>query len=313
MIFKAPKSFKANNILPFLAEVEIAFSLKEKMEPNVKFDLTKVKQANILGILLMYKFIDYTYNHNCFRHPEIEVNDYIELTWHKYGFWDLINLYVSNKDETVKGYKKLNVKIEDNFIIAPQPLLRNDNYSNEVLKEKFLPKIQDYYSSSEGVVSMIFQCLSEVLLNFWQHAVQDTKSILVADGNKSNIEIACADTGDGIISTLGQSLSSTSISKTEIIAKSVEKGVTSKKMTDHMGYGLWILNEITNLTSGRLHLYSQGAYYQNNFGKVQKGTCGYWQGTIVYLSLPLNNPKTLSDIEVFKDLGKSDSLKINWK
>lgn len=313
MIFKAPKTFKANDILTFLSEVEKAFALKDKMQPDVIFDLTKVKQANILGILLMYKFIDYTYNNNCFRKPEIAVNEYVELIWHKYGFWDLINLYVSNKDETYKGYKNLKVKIEANFIIAPQPLLRNDNYSNEVLKNKFLPKIQDYYSHDKRVVSMIFQCLSEVLLNFWQHAVADTKSILIADGNKSNIEIACADTGNGIISTLGQSFSTTSMSKTEIISKSVEKGVTSKKMTDHMGYGLWILNEITSLTGGRLHLYSQGAHYQNNYGTVQKGTCGYWQGTIVYISLPLKNPKTLSDIGVFKNISKSETLMINWK
>jgi len=313
MIFTAPKNFKANDVITFLTEVEKAFELKDVMQPNVVFDLSKVQSTNILGILLMYKFIDYTYNNNCFHKLNISTNEYINKLWTKYGFWDLINLYVSNKNVLDKGYKRLNIQVEDNFIIAPQPLLRNDNYSNEVLVTKFLPKIKEYYSFNDRVVSMIFQCLSEVLLNFWEHAVEDTKSILVADGNKNSIEIACADTGNGIISTLGQSFHSENISIEQIIKKSVQKGVTSKKMTDHMGYGLWILNEIARLTNGRLHLYSQGAYFRNDFGKEKSGNCGYWQGTIIYLSLPLINPKTLSDIEVFNSNKVMNELKINWK
>ncbi len=313
MNFVAPKYFQANDIISFLSEVEQAFSLKDQMQPKVLFDLSKIKQVNILGILLIYKFIDYTYNNHCFHKPEVKVNDYIEKQWTKYGFRDLIELYVSNKDVLDKGYKKLNVQIHNNFIIAPQPLLRNDNYSNEVLKSSFLPKIKEYYSFDERVVTMIFQCLSEVLLNFWEHAVEDTKSILVADGNKQMIEIACADTGNGIITTLGQANSSENYTKEDLIYNSVQKGITSKSMTDHMGYGLWILNQITHLTKGRLHLYSQGAYFQNEFGKEKIGTCGYWQGTIIYLSLPLKNPKTLSDIGVFKTDHELKNLKINWK
>ena len=37
-----------------------------------------------------------------------------------------------------------------------------------------------------------------------------------------------------------------------------------------MGYGLWILNEIVTATKGRLHLYSEGAYVFNDFGKIKK-------------------------------------------
>lgn len=313
MNFTPPKYFKANDILTFLTDVEKAFSLKDKMTPDVVFDLSKVDSTNILGVLLMYKFIDFTYNNNCFHKPEVITNDYVNKLWRKYGFWDLISLYISNKNVLDKGYKRLNIKVEDNFIIAPQPLLRNDNYSNEVLVTKFLPQIKKYYSYNERAVSMIFQCLSEVLLNFWEHAIEDTKSILVAEGNKSIIEIACADTGNGIISTLGQSAQSENIAKEKVILRAVQKGVTSKQMTDHMGYGLWILNQITHLTKGRLHLYSQGAFFQNDFGKEKNGTCGYWQGTIVYLSLPLSNPKTLTDIEVFNKNKDLNELKINWK
>jgi hypothetical protein len=37
---------------------------------------------------------------------------------------------------------------------------------------------------------MILLTFSEILLNFWEHATEDTKSIIVAHGNKDQIEIA---------------------------------------------------------------------------------------------------------------------------
>ena len=50
----------------------------------------------------------------------------------------------------------------------------------------------------------------------------------------------------------------------------------------------------------------------NEFGKKKHGKCGYWQGTIIYLSLPLHNPVTLSDIELGSQITKTD-IKINWQ
>jgi len=310
MIIEIPKILKLNDIATFLMRIEKVFSMQEKMEPNVIIDLTKIKKTSVLGILLIYKLIDYTYHHNCFKRPNLNVNEFIKKEWHRYGFFELIESYVSNKDISENSYKGLRIHVEDKFIIAPQPLLRKDNYSNKVLKDKFLPKIEKYYSHDDKAVSMIFLCLSEVLLNFWEHAVEDTKSILVAEGNKQVIEIACADTGNGIVSTLGKTLHAQNYSKQQILKKSVEKGVTSKSMTNHMGYGLWILDEIIKLTNGKLHIYSQGAFYRNDMGNKQSGECGFWQGAIIYLSLPLRNPKTLSDIEGCNF--ENDKLQINW-
>ncbi len=313
MIFNAPKYFTQNNLITFLSEVEKIFSMKNAMKENVIFDLSKVAKTNILGILLMYKFIEYTHCNYCFRKPQVKVNEYIIEKLKEYGFWLLINSYISNKDISESIYNQLKIKVENNFIIAPQPLIRNDKCSTEILKKKFLPKIEEYYSFNDKMSSMIFLCLSEIFLNFWEHAVLDTKSILVAEGNKLHIEIACADTGNGIITTLGSTLSSINLSKEKIISESLKKGVTSKKMTNHMGYGLWILNEIVTLTKGRLHLYSEGAYILNDFGKITKGTCAFWQGTIIYLSLPLLNPKTLSDIDDITNSKKLDDIKINFQ
>ncbi len=79
-----------------------------------------------------------------------------------------------------------------------------------------------------------------------------------------------------------------------------------------MGYGLWILNEIVTATKGRLHLYSEGAYVFNDFGKIKKGPCSFWQGTIIYISLPLVNPQSLSDIKGV-EFDKLKNIKIKFE
>lgn len=312
MMFDFPKILKPNSTVQLLNSLEKAFSLEEQLIPDAKINLSKVKNTSLLGILLNYKFIEYTYKHNCFRKPEMIVNDYIEKQWERYGFTKLIHSFVSNKDLTERNYKNLRVQIDERFIIAPQALLRSKDYSDKFMKSEFLPKIEDYYKRNDKVVSMIFLCLSEILLNFWEHAVDDTNSILVAEGNNSHIEIACADTGNGIITTLNKVFENSSIDRANTLKKSVEKYVTSKKMTNHMGYGLWILNQITTKTKGRFHIYSEGAFFKNDFGKEIADKCGYWKGTIIYLSLPLKNPVTLTDIENH-DNKKFNDIKINWK
>ena len=155
---------------------------------------------------------------------------------------------------------------------------------------------------------MIFLSFSEILLNFWEHAVDDTQSIIVANGNKSNIEISCVDNGKGILTTLKLAGKEQKDNLNTLIS-AVEKGVTSKDLSNHMGYGLWIIDQIAERTNGRFHLYSEGYYYFKEFGKVKSGKCGHWQGTIVYLSIPLQKPVTLADIES-QDI--NNNLQINW-
>lgn len=304
-VFSVPKSVDHNNILPFLRMAEGIFKMKHQMKKNVLFDLFFVNKTNILGLLLMYKFIEYTTTNECFELPQLRYNSYVEEQLKKYGFWELFQAYMKNKDV---NYDKLDFIQEGRFFIAPLALLRNSRYD---IKEHFLPEIESYYSYNDKIVSMVLLCIGEVLLNFWEHAVNDTKSIIVASGNESKVEIACADTGNGVISTLSPTLARR-ISKEEVLAKSLEKGVTSKRMTNHMGYGLWILNEIVTATKGKLHLYSEGAYVFNDHGKIKKGPCSFWQGTIIYISLPLVNPQSLSDIKGV-DIDKLSNIKIKFE
>ncbi len=311
----APKYFTAPKILEFLEECVPLFKLKMTRTPGYVFDLMKVRECSMLATLVFYKIIEYTLSNQCFNKPAIAFNydePIVIESFKKFGFWELIMDYMEDRRSVEKSYRRLEIKIEDNFIIAPQALLRDSNFSSKALRENFLPQIEDYYSYNSKAVSMIFLCLSEILLNFWEHAVEDTKSIIVANGNRTQIEIACADTGKGIVSTLKEGGTITSSSPALILSKSVEKGVTSKLKTNHMGYGLWILDQLVKLVKGRLHIYSQGAFYTNDFGKSKSGQCAYWGGTIIYISLPLKDPKSLSDIEGHSEKSKISKLKINW-
>ena len=306
----APKYFKANSIIQFINDCEPIYKLVDCNEERFLLDLNKVKDCTMIGVLLVYKAIEFSLKNNCFNAPMYLMGEPFQEAMEKYGFTKLIFTYLSDKNATEKQFRNLKISVSDNFIIAPQALLRNDRYSTDILNKKYLPQIEKYYSFDKKVVSMIFICFSEILLNFWEHAVDDTQSI-VANGNKSNIEIACADNGKGILTTLANA-GKTKRKNVETLSSAVEKGVTSKELTNHMGYGLWIVDEILKRTKGRFHLYSEGYYYQREYGKVKSGKCGYWQGTVVYISIPTKNPITLTDIEN-PELLNSSKIKINWK
>ncbi|OXA70394.1 hypothetical protein B0A67_15880, partial [Flavobacterium aquidurense] len=295
IILQAPKYLTKNFVPAFLRKVEHTFNWKNRAVTNVRIDLSQVIEIDILGLLIIYKYLDYTFTHHCFRRPNLFIDDYINESWAKYEFYTLIQAFISDKKIPDRAFKEFKIKLDDKFIIAPQALLRNSNYTNEYLQNEFIPKISEYYNNKQKVTDLIFSCFSEILLNFWEHAVQDTQSVILADGNKSKIEIACADTGIGIISNL-KKVFFNSVDTASLLGKSVQKGVTSKPNTYHMGFGLWIVNELVKLNNGKLHLYSEGFYYYNDYGKIKTGPCSYWPGTIIYISLDLTNPKSLSDL-----------------
>jgi hypothetical protein len=304
----APKHFRANSIINFINDCQDIYRLVGKNENGFLLDLGKVKETTMIGVLLVYKVIEFSIRNNCFNAPMYYMDVPFREAMEKYGFTRLILTYLADKEVAEKEFANLKISVTDNFIIAPQALLRNDKYSSEILNKKYLPQIQNYYSFNEKAVTMIFLCFSEILLNFWEHAVDDTQSIIVANGNKANIEIACVDNGKGILTTL-KLAGKGKKDELKTLMSAVEKGVTSKELSNHMGYGLWIIDQIVNRTNGRFHLYSEGYYYMREYGKVKSGKCGHWQGTIVYLSIPINKPITLADIE---STNTNNNLQINW-
>lgn len=295
-LYIPPKNFLPNTTIEFLRNVESIFKLKGKKVRNVAFVIGKVEKIEILGLLLIYKFIEYTATHACFESPQLWNSEYIKNELKRCGFWNLIQDYKQIKEEDV--YRSLNFQKSDTFFIAPMPLLRGKKYDRNL----FLPQIETYYAGNEDAISVVLTCLGEIMLNFWEHAVEDSQSILVASGNKHKIEIACADTGNGIISSLLPIIGNIKKKndkkeKERVLLKSLSKNVTSKSNTNHMGCGLWEINELVTMNKGRLHLYSEGAYVHNDFGKTKSGACAFWKGTIIYVTLPLDDPKTLKNIQ----------------
>ncbi|MDH0660726.1 hypothetical protein [Empedobacter sp. GD03865] len=303
--FELPNNIKLNGIENFLKGVSFIFDLEGTKTKNYILDLSHIKKTNVLGMLLIYKVLEFTVKKKCFHRPVIAYEPYISNSWSKYGFISLINAYIESSD-TSKELLEMNINITDHFIIAPQPLIRVNNFSNNFLKSTFLPKLNEYYQGKSKVVSMISTCFSEILLNFWEHAVDDTESVMIADGREQFIEIACADTGNGIISTLKKNKNYTNLTGIELIKMCINKDITSKEGTNHMGYGLWIINEICRSVKGRFHLYSEGFCYILDKDKVIVKEVPYWKGTIVYLALPLSNPISLEDISSLAKYKETD-------
>ncbi len=309
-----PNTINASSINSFLKSIQVIYELEDTHANGYILDLSKIKKINVLGMLMIYKVIEYSVIKKCFNLPAIQFQDYITNKISEYGFSPLINAYVNNlnRDERLK---KLEIKITDKFILAPQPLLRDSNFTNEYLREKFLPKLHEYYTGQEKIISMISICFSEILLNFWEHAVEDTQSIMIANGNDNFIEIACADSGNGILSTLKTNERYSDFDDLKLFSSCVKKNVTSKEKSNHMGFGLWILDELVKAANGRLHIYSEGYQYINDYNKIRIEKCSFWRGTIVYLALPLKNAKSLIDIEVFRKYRNNEinsKIKINY-
>jgi hypothetical protein len=267
-----------------------------------------------MGALLFYKTIDYAFRNNCFGNPQISGNaTFLESAWLHYGFLDYFKNYIEPRPgSTVNEY--ITFQLNDKFVLAPQPLFTKERKQvNEILQKKFIPTLNTFYTDNVEAVSMIFSCISEIIGNFWEHAADDYSSLLVAEGNKEYIEISCADTGKGIISTMRESNRFKKLASPEfLMKKALTKGVTSKPLSNHMGYGLWIINQIATMTGGKFFVYSEGVYYGNERGRDYVKKCSFWKGTIIYLFLPLGNPVSMSQV-VGKELDKKeDSLLLNF-
>lgn len=306
--FLIPKYLTFNDAFALLRNAEMMFACKEKARRNVQLDLSRVERTDILGLLLIYKFVEYSAKNHCFLQPLLLYNDVVEMELKRYGFYKMLDAFMSNKDAS---YEDLDFHQEGNSFFFAPIVLSSDMRVEE--KNRFLPRIQQFYyfHSLDKAASMVLTTIGEIILNFKEHAVDDTESVIAVAGNLSDIQIACADTGLGIYSTLSPYVFDKRLkSREKVLSHAMKRGVTSKQDSYHMGSGLWIIDEFARRTGGRLHVYSEGAYYMREHGKKISGPCSYWKGTIIYVSLPLNNVVTLSDLS---DIQTFNNINLNIK
>lgn len=220
-LFRTPEKFTHQYLTDFMRETDRLFQMKGKEVKGVLFDTKATKEVNILGVLLIYKFFEYSILEKCFSSPKCTLNEckFLQKTLSRYGFKELVDQFIN--DKIPEDYSMEFNQEKDGVFIAPMTL--NRGQSKETTESRYSSKIRDYYRYDSTIVFIILQCLGEIASNFVEHAVTDTKSILVAMGNKDYFEIACADTGDGIVSTLGPILGKR-LPEFEIIETALKKG-----------------------------------------------------------------------------------------
>ncbi len=131
----------------------------------------------------------------------------------------------------------------------------------------------------------------EISSNFLYHAENDEKSILMAEGNKSKVEIISVDTSEGILSTLRVKYDKPD---KQLLKLAFKRKVSSKIENGHCGTGLWLINEIVNKLKGKLIIHTEGYIYRNIQGNVRIFATSYWKGTIIYVKLPICEVKQIN-------------------
>ena len=289
-----PKRLTNSFISSYIGKINVIFQYKNTGTKTIALDFGDVQEIDILGTLITYKVLEYCMINNCFANKihNIFANDNLVKEIQRFGFDEFINSLTVVEE---KKYKKLKVELLNNCVVAPIALLRRDSaYSEEMIQKKYEPTISKYYAENEKKAGMILEVFTEIMHNFWSHA-SDNKSIIAGFGNKAFFEIACADNGLGIDGTMAfQYPNKTGLQRMKLAMK---RGITSKTNTNHMGFGLWFINEIVNRTKGILTIISNGILFQNRFGSMVYSACPKWEGTIVYVKLPLEKPVTISEIE----------------
>jgi hypothetical protein len=297
-IYRTPKNFSVCSTRQFLDEVEPIFSLADAKVQGVELDTSLTEKADILGQLLLYKFIEYTIHKNCFQNPKTNLhrNSLLKNGLEETGFLPFVNEFMNKKNSQLKSDipkdYNLDWKEADTIYIAPIVLSKDsDAYSEK--EEEIYKRIRDYYDADSTVVGTIMSCLSEIGSNFMRHAEELTNSVMVARGNKEFFEIACADTGIGAITSIRPVIKE-KLQTHEILRKTLEQGVTSKPGTNHSGSGSWLISQYVTFSKGDLYLFSEGAYCHQKKNNYKMGQCGKWKGTIIYVQIPLYDKASIA-------------------
>lgn len=308
-IFYSPEILTHQYISFFLREVEPLFKMRGCNEKGIFVDTSKTRKINILGLLLLCKFFEYSIQKDCFLNPKcnLDVCKGLLREIDKNAFKPMFQQFMHFR---IPEDYSMEFKQNDGVFIAP--MILNRGQSREKTEVSYRNKIKEYYNYNKTITFVILQCLGEIASNFSEHAVLDTKSIMVASGNKDYFEIACADTGDGIVSTLGPILEGHKKNSYSVIQEAFEKGVSSKLDSGHMGCGLWLIDKFAAATNGELCVYSEGGYVHRRYSRIDKGECPFWQGTIIYLRIPLRKAYKLKEVidELKSQYGKNKIQKV---
>lgn len=292
-IISLPESVEAKYITTLIRLLNVFYRFDNAEIPHFYLRFKKVKKIDVLGVLVIYKFLEYSIINNCFLSPTTVDVEVINEQVREFGFESLIASCYNEQKKMIEAYGKLRSKIiTDKFLVSPI-IIFSGLENRDRIEYNCFETINKFYG--EGDVSdMIFMVISELIGNFYSHSNDKSRSIIVAYGTKDYVEIACADAGIGIVESLRSSCHSKD--SRMIMRNAFEKGVSSKPRSDHMGYGLWMIDETIRKNAGYLIAYSRDAYYERKGKSVSCVSVPIWKGTIVYLRLNTANPVNVKDI-----------------
>lgn len=292
IIFQTPEKMTSVNVDLFIQMASPIFEYQDQLLPNVRFDTSTTKKLDSIGALLIYKFFEFTVHKNCFASPKSTIKGYVKDELERRLIKSLVDTFINYEKPQ---YNKLKFISTDNLFISPI-LLKKDSQIDEIAKAG--KDICNYYKEDENVRFLILTCMGEIALNFKAHAEVDTESILSVAGTNIDFEIACVDTGVGIVSSLSASFQKRGIScpKSRVLERALERGISSKDThTGHMGYGLWLLKELVLASKGEMRIYSEGYCVICHRGRIKFKQSNYWKGTIAFIKLPVTKSFVLKN------------------
>lgn len=292
IVIRLPEKVEAKYITTIVRQLNTFYRYDNAQIPRFYLSFSKVKSVDIVGVLVLYKFLEYSVSNKCFFNPTTVDVDIINDQVKEYGFESLIASCYKDRKKMEEEYAKLRSKITNKLLVSPIIIFTGLNNKDRIEKDCF-DKVTQFYG--EGQLSdMILMVFSELIGNFYSHSNDQSRSIVVAYGKKDYVEIACADAGIGIVESLRSRLGFKN--NLALLRSAFAKGISSKPSSDHMGYGLWMIDETIKKNSGYLFAYSQDAYYERRGDRVTCVEAPKWKGTIVYLKLNTANPISVKDI-----------------
>lgn len=303
-----PSRMDRTNIPEVLGKLSHIFDSAGRNITDIFLNFDNVRSIDITGVLVLYKFLEFSLNHNCYKNPRFNLlqNKNLEQMIEKFGFSNLITKLMDNKTKE-QYYMNLTTQVTEDFILAPVAMIKDEDSTSQ--KENALKQIVNYYGNND-MSTMILQLFSEIFQNFISHAEKDDLSVIVVHGNKKKIELACADNGIGIVNSLRKNSKYSSLKTDKLFCKVLERGVTSKDFegSNHLGYGLFYVNEVVSRLNGQMSIYTDNMMLQNQHGKLSIIQISRWEGTLISINIPLLQAITIDDIEPQYD----NNIKINF-
>lgn len=275
--------YDENNISQLVTKLNFIFGIKGKRVKDYHIRVKiNIDDFTSIAALVIYKSFTYISDEMCIDNPETNLDEVAKL-FSKFHLYELLKSYIK-KEYTEQIYLKTVVK--DDFFIAPHHISRIHFKNKADIEKKYYETIKNYYSNYNiDVIDCLKTLIVEISSNFYCHAT-DTNSVLMAEGNYKKIEIVSVDTSEGIIGTMKSKYHG--VIDKDLIINAFKRGVSSKIEKGHCGTGLWLINEIVTKLKGKLILHTGGYIYRNIQGNITILQSTKWNGTILYVKIPIN-------------------------